>query len=71
MLSDDEEIFGQDFDYHGVRNRRKALMNAYMETHPVEIKPGAEELLRYLKSHYFKTGGCNSQWRDQGDDVSG
>lgn len=66
-----KEIFGQDFDYHGVRNRRKALMNAYMETHPVEIKPGAEELLRYLKSHYFKTGGCNSQWRDQGDDVSG
>ena len=50
-----KEIFGQDFDYHGVRNRRKALMNAYMETHPVEIKPGAEELLRYLKSHYFKT----------------
>ena len=30
-------------------------MNAYMETHPVEKKPGAEELLRYLKSHYFKT----------------
>ena len=50
-----KEILGQDFDYHGVRNRRKALMNAYMETHPVEIKPGAEELLRYLKSHYFKT----------------
>ena len=50
-----KEIFGQDFDYHAVRNRRKALMNAYMETHPVEIKPGAEELLLYLKSHYFKT----------------
>lgn len=50
-----KEVFGQDFDYHAVRNRRKELMAVYMETHPVEKKPGADELLTYLKSHYFKT----------------
>ena len=50
-----KEVFGQDFDYHAVRNRRKELLAVYMETHPVEKKPGADELLTYLKSHYFKT----------------
>lgn len=43
-----KEVFGQDFDYHAVRNRRKELMAVYMETHPVEKKPGADELLTYL-----------------------
>ncbi len=48
-------IFGEDFDFFGIRKRRKELMNAYMKDHPVEKKPGVDELLGYLKTHYYKT----------------
>ena len=30
-------------------------MSVYRDSHPVEKKRGADELLTYLKSHYFKT----------------
>lgn len=50
-----KKIFGEAFDLPSIRERRKVLMNAYMATHPVEKKPGIDELLDYLKSHYYKT----------------
>ena len=48
-------IFGDDFDFFAVRRRRKEMMDAYMQNHPVEKKPGIDELLDYLKRHYYKT----------------
>lgn len=50
-----KEIFGEDFDFHAVRSRRKELMGIYMENHPLEKKQGIDELLMYLRSHYYKT----------------
>ncbi len=43
-----KEMFGQAFDYHQVRNRRKELMQAHLEQYGVEKKPGVEEVLDYL-----------------------
>lgn len=44
-----KSIFGKEFDYHAVRNRRKALMQAHIEKNGVERKPGVVELLTYLR----------------------
>lgn len=47
--------FGEDFDYHKVRNRRLELMNAYIEEYGVEKKKGVEDLLIFLKEKGYKT----------------
>ena len=44
-----KEWFGQDFDYPAVRERRKALMEEQFCKDGIQSKPGAEELLRYLR----------------------
>lgn len=44
-----QEIFGEEFDYSKIRARRKELMAAHIREHGVEIKPGAQEILAYLK----------------------
>lgn len=38
-----------DFDYHGVRERRTELMDAYIRKNGLELKPGAKELLEALR----------------------
>ncbi|MBQ6387170.1 MAG: HAD family phosphatase [Ruminococcus sp.] len=43
--------FGSSFDYDTVRNKRVELMNAYVARCGIEAKPGAEELLVYLKEN--------------------
>ena len=50
-----KEWFGESLDYHAVRNKRKELMDAYLENVKVELKPGAVELLEYLRSHGIQT----------------
>ena len=45
--------FGADFDYDRVRNRRIELMDAYVAEHGIEAKPGAGELLSYLKENGY------------------
>lgn len=47
--------FGEDFDYHKVRNRRIELMNAYIDENGIEKKTGIEELLVFLKENHYKT----------------
>jgi HAD superfamily hydrolase (TIGR01509 family) len=49
-----KSIFGEDFDRQAIRRRRNELMDAYLADHPIEKKPGIDELLDYLKSHYYK-----------------
>lgn len=48
------EIFGEQFDFEGIRARRIELMNAYIDEHGFEVKKGLFELLNYLRSHSFK-----------------
>lgn len=48
------EMFGEEFDYFTIRNRRKELMNAYLEEHGVEKKPGVEALLQWLTENGYK-----------------
>ncbi|MCD8187995.1 MAG: HAD family hydrolase [Ruminococcus sp.] len=47
-------IFGEQFDFEGVRARRIELMDAYIDEHGFEVKKGLFELLDYLRSHSFK-----------------
>lgn len=45
--------FGVGFDYDAVRDKRVELMDAYVETNGVEAKPGAKELLGWLKQNGY------------------
>ena len=44
-----ESFFGPQISYDAVRARRIELMNAYIEAHGVDEKPGIRELLAFLK----------------------
>lgn len=44
-----KEWFGEDFDYPKIRQRRKDLMEEALERDGIRKKPGAEELLIYLR----------------------
>ena len=43
------------FDYYEVREVRRKYMREYVDTHGVTAKPGAKELLTYLKGKGIKT----------------
>lgn len=45
------EMFGPELDYSAVRERRKALMEERLDKEGIELKPGALELLSWLKEH--------------------
>lgn len=44
-----KEWYGEDFDYYKVRDRRKDMMNEFLEKNGIQIKPGAVEILKILK----------------------
>ena len=44
-----ESLFGPAVDYSTLRLKRIALMDAYVETHGIAVKPGIFELLDYLE----------------------
>lgn len=50
-----QSVYGADFDYQKIRSRRKELMNEHLAEHGIEKKPGAEEILLYLREQGFKT----------------
>lgn len=41
--------FGEELDYPAVRQRRKEIMDGYLQREGVQCKPGAKEILPYLK----------------------
>ncbi len=45
-----KEWFGEELDYIKVRNCRKEMMEECLEREGIECKPGAHELLQFLKS---------------------
>lgn len=50
-----KELFGEKLDYAAVRNRRKEMMEEYLDTHGIELKPGAKKLLCSLREKGFRT----------------
>lgn len=49
-----KEMFGEDLDYYAVRNKRKELMEACLDKEGISLKPGAMELLTWLKKHHIR-----------------
>lgn len=49
-----QAVFGKQLQLDTVRAKRIELMDAYVEEHGIEVKPGAEELLRFLKENGFR-----------------
>lgn len=58
-------FLGEDVDYKEVRDKRIEMMNAFIEEHGVEIKPGIHELLDYLKGKGIKTSIATSSPLDR------
>ncbi len=50
-----KEMFGDEIDYHQVRNKRKELMEACLAREGIQLKPGAVELLTWLKEQGVRT----------------
>lgn len=46
--------FGEDTDYMQIRELRRKQMAAYIDANGVDLKPGAAELVEYLKSRGIK-----------------
>lgn len=49
------DMFGPEFDYHTIRERRKVLMRQHIEKYGIDKKPGADEVLDYLRDKRIKT----------------
>lgn len=50
-----KEIFGEEFDYYAIRERRRQLVKETLEICGLEKKPGVEETLLYLREKGIKT----------------
>lgn len=46
--------FGEDFDYYSVHAKRVELMDKYIANHGIEMKPGAMQILAFLKENGYK-----------------
>ncbi len=58
-----EEIFGEGFPYEEVKARRKILMEEYIDKEGIEVKPGAKEILIFLKENGVKLALATSSER--------
>ena len=59
--------FGEGFDYDLVRNKRVELMDAYVNEHGIDAKPGAKELLSYLKEQGFRVALATATAKDRAE----
>lgn len=50
-----KEMFGETVDYHQVREKRKELVEECIKENGIQLKPGALELLQWLKEHNIRT----------------
>lgn len=53
-------IFGEDFNYKAVRQKRISLMNDYIAKHGVAKKKGLDELLEFIKSRQLLCAVCTA-----------
>lgn len=49
-----KELYGEEYDFEKVRNRKRKLMDEMLTNHPIEKKEGAGELLCWLKENGYK-----------------
>lgn len=52
------------FDFEAVREKRRELMNAYVDENGVELKPGVKEILAFLRSEGIKTAVATASRKD-------
>ena len=50
-----KELFGEDFDYHTVREYRRGLVADIIKEEGIPLKPGAVEILKWLREHGILT----------------
>jgi len=50
-----KSLFGEDFDYQMVREYRKGLIEEMIAKEGISLKPGAIEILTWLREHGIKT----------------
>ena len=50
-----KEWFGEDFDYNEVREYRKAIVANMLKEQGIPLKPGAKEILTWLREHRILT----------------
>lgn len=55
------------FDFDTVREKRRELMNAYVDEHGVQLKPGVEDILTFLRSRGVKTAVATASRRDHAE----
>lgn len=55
-----QKIFGSGFDYDMIRDRRRQLMNEYIEKNGIEKKKGLDQLLDYIGKSGLKCAVCTA-----------
>lgn len=50
-----QEIFGNEFDYYAIRERRRTIVKEILEKQGLEKKPGIDEILAFLHEKGIKT----------------
>lgn len=50
-----KSVYGEDFDYYGIREYRKQLIEDQLKIDGVKIKEGALTLLKFLKENNYRT----------------
>jgi HAD superfamily hydrolase (TIGR01509 family) len=55
-----KSIFGEDFDFPAVRAHRIEIMNAYIDEHGIEVKPGLTELLGAIAERGLRCAVCTA-----------
>ncbi len=60
-----QKIFGKEFDYFAVRQKRIELMNSFIEKNGIEKKSGLDELLKYLKADGYKIAVATATDKDR------
>ena len=59
------EWYGEDFDYEKIRAYRKQLMEECIEENGIALKPGAVEILTYLREHGIITALATANDRER------
>lgn len=49
-----KEMFGEEIDYHQVREKRKELVEECIKENGIQLKPGVIELLQWLKENHIR-----------------
>ncbi|KIR01419.1 pseudouridine-5' phosphatase [Lachnospiraceae bacterium TWA4] len=55
-----QSFFGEHTSHKDIRAKRVELMDAYLENHPMDLKPGVLTILDYLKSNGLKVALATS-----------